>query len=138
MIRRLIAAPMAAAAIFVTAGSVAVIAASPAIAAPATPSPGELQGKLQSALAGNSAELESGNASSLGVVNQRIAAIPGYSWDISGPVNNDGSTLSATLHSRLGSYDYPVLLTWVDSDGMWKLSQASENEILAIANLQWN
>ncbi len=138
MIRRLFAGSMAAAAIVVSAGSIAVVTAPTAIAAPAAPSPGELQGKLQSALNGNSAELESGDSSQLSVVTQRISQIPGYSWDVSGPVNVDGGVLSATLHSRLGTYDYPVLLTWKDIGGTWKLSQESQNEIISIATLQWN
>ena len=136
MIRRLIAAPMAAAAIVMSAGFV-VVTAPTAVAAPATPSPGELQGKLQAALGGDSSELESGNAGNIAVVRDRISQIPGYSWYVSGPVNVDGGTLTATLHSTLGSYDYPVQLTWYDIDGKWKLSQASENELISIATLQW-
>ncbi|TSE02143.1 hypothetical protein FOS14_01820 [Skermania sp. ID1734] len=134
-IRRLAAAPMAAAAIFTAAGF-AVAVAPTAVAAPATPSPGELQAKLQSALNGDANELESGDAAALNVVRDRISQIPGYNWSVSGPVAVDGDALHATLHSRLGNYDYPVNLTWVDAGGTWKLSQASQDELVGMATLQ--
>ena len=132
-IRRFAAAPMAAAAIFASVGAISVAIAPHAIAAPAAPSPGELQGKLASALNGNAGELASGDGSSLGIVRDRINQIPGYTWDVSGPVSVNGDTLSATLHSRLGSYDYQVPLTWTDVDGTWKLSQESQQQLVGIA-----
>ncbi|WP_280343325.1 hypothetical protein [Nocardia neocaledoniensis] len=136
MKRSLFAASMAVAALFAPV-TAAVVAAPAAIAAPATPSPGELQGKLQAAMNGSGAELESGNAGSLAVVRDTVNRIPGYSWDVSGPVTVDGDTLSATLNSRLGDYTYPIPVTWKDIDGTWKLSQESESELVSYATMAW-
>ncbi|UGT53815.1 hypothetical protein [Nocardia asteroides] len=136
MKRSLFAASMAVAALFAPV-TAAVVAAPAAIAAPATPSAGELQGKLQAAMNGSGAELESGNAGSLTVVRDTVNRIPGYSWDVSGPVTVDGDTLSATLNSRLGDYTYPIPVTWKNIDGTWKLSQESESELVGYATMAW-
>ncbi|MEV0080840.1 hypothetical protein AB0H58_30895 [Nocardia neocaledoniensis] len=136
MKRSLFAASMAVAALFAPV-TAAVVAAPAAIAAPATPSAGELQGKLQAAMNGSSAELESGNAGSLAVVRDTVNRIPGYSWDVSGPVTVDGDTLSATLNSRLGDYTYPIPVTWKNIDNTWKLSQESESELVGYATMAW-
>lgn len=137
MKRSLVAASMAVATLFAPV-AVAVVATAPAaIAAPATPSAGELQGKLQAALNGSTAEVESGDASGLTVVRDRIAAIPGYHWDVSGPVTVEGDTLSATLNSRLGDYTYPIPVTWKDIDGTWKLSRESEQTLVGYASMSY-
>ncbi|WP_278266127.1 hypothetical protein [Nocardia sp. AG03] len=137
MKRSLAAASMAVATLFAPV-AVAVVATAPAaIAAPATPSVGELQGKLQAALNGSTAEVESGDASGLTVVRDRISAIPGYHWDVSGPVTVEGDTLSATLNSRLGDYTYPIPVTWKDIDGTWKLSKESEDTLVGYATMSY-
>ncbi|MFD3511183.1 hypothetical protein [Nocardia sp. NPDC058666] len=137
MKRSLFAASMAVAALFAPVTAVVVATAPAAIAAPATPSAGELYGKLQAAMNGSAAELESGDASGLAVVNQTVNRIPGYSWDVSGPVTVDGDTLSATLNSRLGDYTFPIPVTWVNVDGTWKLSQESESTLVGYATMAW-
>ncbi|WP_067721413.1 hypothetical protein [Nocardia yamanashiensis] len=137
MLRSLVAASVAAAALLMPAAAVVVATAPAAVAAPATPSAGELQGKLQAALNGSSAELESGNGGSLAGVGQVISRIPGYSWDVSGPVTVDGDTLSATLNSRLGDYTFPIPVTWKNVGGTWKLSQESESTLVSYANMAW-
>ncbi|MFD3707563.1 hypothetical protein ACFWUP_30885 [Nocardia sp. NPDC058658] len=137
MKRSFVAASMAVATIFAPITAAVVATAPAAIAAPATPSAGELYGKLQSAMNGSAAELESGDASGMAVVNQTVNRIPGYSWDISGPVTVEGNTLSATLNSRLGDYVFPIPVTWVDVDGTWKLSQESEQTLVSYATMAW-
>lgn len=128
-IPRAVAAPIAAFAIL--AG-----VAGTATAAPQH-GPAELQGKLQAALNGNGAELESGNAGNIAVVRTRVTQIPGYHWDISGPVTVNGPTLNATLHSRLGGYDYPVPMQWKLINDTWKLSKQSEDTLVGMANLKY-
>ncbi|MFE5286390.1 hypothetical protein ACFRAQ_15600 [Nocardia sp. NPDC056611] len=136
MIRKFVVASMLSASLL--APAVAVVATAPAaVAAPATPSAGELQGKLQAALNGSAAELESGDASQIGNVNQVIQRIPGYSWDVSGPISVDGDVLSATLNSRLGSYSFPFSVTWKNVGGTWKLSRESEEMLASYANMAW-
>ncbi|WP_446224663.1 hypothetical protein ACTWPB_05795 [Nocardia sp. IBHARD005] len=137
MKRSLVAASMAFATIFAPVTAAVVATAPAAIAAPATPSAGQLYGKLQAAMNGSAAELESGNAGGLVVVRDTVNRIPGYSWDVSGPVTVDGDTLSATLNSRLGSYAFPIPLTWKDIDGTWKLSQESEQTLVSYATMAW-
>ncbi|MFC9995291.1 hypothetical protein [Nocardia sp. NPDC127526] len=137
MIRSLVAASLATAALLSPVAAVVVVTAPAAVAAPATPSPGELQGKLQAALNGSAAELESGDAAAIAVVGQTINRIPGYSWDVSGPVTVDGDVLNATLNSRLGSYSYPIPLTWKNIGGTWKLSQESQDTLVSYANMAW-
>ncbi|NNH68685.1 hypothetical protein HLB23_02110 [Nocardia uniformis] len=137
MIRSFFAASMATAALLMPVTAAVVVAAPVAIAAPAAPSPGELQGKLQAALNGSSAELESGDGSSIVVVGQRISQIPGYSWDVSGPVTVEGDVLSATLNSRLGDYSFPIPLTWKNIGGTWKLSQESQDTLVSYATMAW-
>ncbi|MET9216860.1 MULTISPECIES: hypothetical protein [unclassified Nocardia] len=137
MKRSLVAASMAVATIFAPVTAAVVATAPAAIAAPATPSAGELQGKLQAAMNGSSAELESGNAGSLTVVRDTVNRIPGYSWDVSGPVTVDGDTLSATLNSRLGDYAFPIPVTWKNIGGTWKLSQESESTLVSYATMAW-
>ncbi|MFD3596515.1 hypothetical protein ACFWU5_27680 [Nocardia sp. NPDC058640] len=137
MKRSLFAASMAVAALFAPVTAAVVATAPAAIAAPATPSAGELYGKLQAAMNGSAAELESGDASGLAVVNQTVNRIPGYSWDVSGPVTVDGDTLSATLNSRLGDYTFPIPVTWVNVDETWKLSQESESTLVGYATMAW-
>ncbi|QLY33157.1 hypothetical protein [Nocardia huaxiensis] len=136
MVRKFVAASMSAAALLLPVSAAVVVSAPAAIAAPATPSAGELQGKLQSALNGNAAELESGDASQIVNVGTTIARIPGYSWDVSG-VSVDGDVLSATLNSRLGSYSFPIPLTWKNIGGTWKLSQESQDTLVSYANMAW-
>ncbi|MFD7846825.1 hypothetical protein ACFV4K_28330 [Nocardia sp. NPDC059764] len=136
MIRKFVVASMLSASLL--APAVAVVATAPAaVAAPATPSAGELQGKLQAALNGSSAELESGDASQIVNVRQVIQRIPGYSWDVSGPISVDGDVLSATLNSRLGSYAFPFSVTWKNVGGTWKLSRESEEMLASYANMAW-
>ncbi|MEU1203694.1 hypothetical protein [Nocardia sp. NPDC005825] len=136
MIRKFVVASMLSASLL--APAVAVVATAPAaVAAPATPSAGELQGKLQAALNGSAAELESGDASQIANVSQVIQRIPGYSWDVSGPISVDGDVLSATLNSRLGSYAFPFSVTWKDVGGTWKLSRESEEMLASYANMAW-
>ncbi|MFE7722112.1 hypothetical protein ACFU44_24050 [Nocardia rhizosphaerihabitans] len=137
MKRSLVAASMAVATIFAPVTAAVVATAPAAIAAPATPSAGQLQGKLQAAMNGSAAELESGNAGGLAVVRDTVNRIPGYSWDVSGPVTVDGDTLSATLNSRLGDYSFPIPVTWKDIDGTWKLSQESESTLVSYATMAW-
>ncbi|GGK70063.1 hypothetical protein [Nocardia camponoti] len=137
MKRSLAAASMAVATLFAPV-AVAVVATAPvAIAAPATPSAGELQGKLRAAMNGSAAELASGDASGMATVNATVGRIPGYSWDVSGPVTVDGDVLSATLNSRLGDYVFPIPVTWVAVDGTWKLSQESEQTLVGYATMAW-
>ncbi|MEU0539607.1 hypothetical protein [Nocardia sp. NPDC005978] len=135
MIRKFLAASMATAGLLLPVSAAVVLTAPVAIAAPATPSAGELQGKLQSALNGNAAELESGNAAGIQGVGRTIAAIPGYSWDVSGPISVDGDVLSANLNSRLGSYNYPIPVTWVNVGGTWKFSAESEQLLIGYASM---
>lgn len=137
MIRSFVAASMATASLLLPVSAAVVIAAPVAIAAPAAPSPGELQGKLQAALNGSAAELESGDPSQIGIVGQKISQIPGYSWDVSGPVTVDGDVLSATLNSRLGSYSFPIPVTWKNIGGTWKLSQETQDTLVGYANMAW-
>ena len=82
-------------------------------------------------------ELESGDASGLAVVRDTVNRIPGYSWDVSGPVTVDGDTLSATLNSRLGDYAFPIPVTWKNIGGTWKLSQESEETLVGYATMAW-
>ncbi|MEV0464775.1 hypothetical protein AB0I30_27830 [Nocardia tengchongensis] len=137
MIRKLVVASMLSATMLMPAAAAVVAAAPAAVAAPATPSAGALQGKLQAALSGSAAELESGDASQIVNVGQVIQRIPGYSWDVSGPISVDGDVLSATLNSRLGSYSFPFSVTWKDVDGTWKLSRESEDMLVSYANMAW-
>lgn len=137
MKRSLVAASMAFATIFAPVTAAVVATAPAAIAAPATPSVGELYGKLQAAMNGSASELESGNASGLAVVRDTVNRIPGYSWDVSGPVTVDGDTLSATLNSRLGDYAFPIPVTWKNIGGTWKLSQESEQTLVGYATMAW-
>ncbi|MFC9969103.1 hypothetical protein [Nocardia ignorata] len=137
MKRSFAAASLAVATLFAPVTAAVVATAPAAIAAPATPSTGELQGKLQAAMNGSAAELESGNASGLAVVNQTVNRIPGYSWSVSGPVTVEGDTLSATLNSTLGDYTFPIPVTWKDVDGTWKLSQESESTLVSYATMAW-
>ncbi|MFD4430348.1 hypothetical protein [Nocardia sp. NPDC058497] len=137
MKRSLVAASMAVATIFAPVTAAVVATAPAAIAAPATPSVGQLQGKLQAAMNGSSAELESGNGAGMIVVRDTVNRIPGYSWNVSGPVTVDGDTLSATLNSRLGDYAFPIPVTWKDIDGTWKLSQESESTLVSYATMAW-
>lgn len=137
MKRSFAAASLAVAAVFAPV-TVAVVATAPAaIAAPATPSVGELQGKLTAAMNGSSAELESGNAGSLVVVRDTVNRIPGYRWSVAGPVSVDGDTLYATLNSQLGDYIYPIPVTWKNVNGTWKLSQESESTLVGYATMAW-
>ncbi|MEU1426363.1 hypothetical protein ABZ412_04705 [Nocardia sp. NPDC005746] len=136
MIRKFVVASMLSASLL--APAVAVVATAPAaVATPATPSTGELQGKLQAALNGSAAELESGDASQIVNVAQVIQRIPGYSWDVSGPVSVDGDVLSATLNSRLGSYAFPFSVTWKNVGETWKLSRESQDMLVSYANMAW-
>lgn len=109
----------------------------PEALAPPVPSEGELQGKLQSALNGSANELESGDASSITVVRDRIALLPGYTWSVGGPVSVSGDVLSATLQSCLGQC-FPIPLTWKNVEGTWKLSQESQNELVGYAQMAGN
>lgn len=137
MKRSLVAASMAFATVFAPVTAAVVATAPAAIAAPATPSAGELYGKLQAAMNGSASELESGNAGGLAVVRDTVNRIPGYSWDVSGPVTVDGDVLSATLNSRLGDYAFPIPVTWVNVGGTWKLSQESEQTLVGYATMAW-
>ncbi|GAB3205909.1 hypothetical protein [Nocardia tengchongensis] len=137
MIRKLVVASMLSATMLMPAAAAVVVTAPAAVAAPATPSAGELQGKLQAALSGSAAELESGDASQIINVGQVIQRIPGYSWDVSGPISVDGDVLSATLNSRLGSYAFPFSVTWKNVGGTWKLSRESEDMLAGYANMAW-
>ncbi|MGM7649237.1 hypothetical protein ACSVDM_30355 [Nocardia sp. JW2] len=137
MKRSFAAASLAVATLFAPVTAAVVATAPAAIAAPATPSAGELQGKLQAAMNGSAAELESGNPGGLAVVNQTVNRIPGYSWSVSGPVSVEGDTLSATLNSTLGDYTFPIPVTWKDVDGTWKLSQESESTLVSYATMAW-
>ncbi|WP_194816708.1 hypothetical protein [Nocardia sp. XZ_19_385] len=137
MIRSFAAASMTAAALLLPVGAAVVVTAPVAVAAPAAPSPAELQGKLQAALNGSAAELESGDTSKIRNVGQVISQIPGYNWDVSGPVTVDGDVLSATLNSRLGEYSYPIPVTWKNVGGTWKLSRESEELLASYANMAY-
>ncbi|MBL1074695.1 hypothetical protein JK358_09825 [Nocardia sp. 2] len=135
MVRKFVAASMSAAALLLPVSAAAVIAAPAAVAAPAAPSAGELQGTMQAALNGSGAALESGDASRIGAVKTRIAAIPGYSWSITGGVSVDGDVANATLDSRLGDYSYPIPVTFKYVDGSWKVSRETEDLLVSYASM---
>ncbi|MFC9893154.1 hypothetical protein ACFVMC_05635 [Nocardia sp. NPDC127579] len=134
MIRSFAAASMTAAALLLPVGAAVVVTAPVALAAPAAPAPAELQGKLQAALNGSAAELESGDPSKLATVGQVINRLPGYTWSVIGPVTVDGDTLNATLNSCLGTC-YPIAVTWKNVDGTWKFSRESEELLASYATM---
>ncbi|WP_067698269.1 hypothetical protein [Nocardia jejuensis] len=136
MIRKFVATSMAAAGLLLPVGAAAIVATAPAaVAAPATPSTGELKGKLQNALNGSGAELESGDGSQIVKVGQIIARIPGYSWDVIGPVSVEGDVLSATLNSCAGGSCFPIPVTWKNIGGSWKLSQESQDLLVSYSSM---
>ena len=137
MIRKFVAASAAAASLLLPVSAVVVATAPTAIAAPAAPSAGQLHNKLVAAMNGDASELESGSAAGIQAVSARIAQIPGYSWDVSGPVSVNGDVLSATLNSRLGAYAFPIPVTWVNVGETWKFSQESEELLVSYANMAW-
>lgn len=130
-------------------GAGTLVAAGPAVAAPmlrtVAPSTGELQAKLQLALntgASRSAranELENGEAG-LGLLDRLggvIASVPGFGWYVSGPVSQDGDTLSANMITSapgFGSFP-PIEISWRDIDGTWKLTTESQCTLAYYASL---
>ncbi|MFF0545889.1 hypothetical protein ACWEVD_31600 [Nocardia thailandica] len=137
MIRSFAAASLAAAALLMPVTAAVVATAPVAVAAPAAPSAGELNGVVQSAFNGNSGALESGDASSIAVVRERVNAIPGYHWSVVGPVSVDGDVASATINSSLGDYTFPIPVTFKYIGGAWKLSQESEQTLIGYATMSW-
>ncbi|MEV6274688.1 hypothetical protein [Nocardia sp. NPDC051832] len=135
MIRSFAAASLAAAALILPVSAAVVVTAPVAVAAPAAPSPAQLQGKLQAALNGSAAELESGDASKIASVREVITKLPGYSWDVSGPVTVDGDVLNATLNSRFAGQSYPIPVTWKNVGGTWKFSRESEELLASYAGM---
>lgn len=146
------AAVIAATAMF--AGLQAAVVA-PAQAAPITtpvrtvqPGLGDLSSKLQLVLnpggnrAARAAELEAGDAG-LGLMDQIggvINTVPSLRWQLAGPVNDNGDTLTANLQVTVDGYGtFPnIELTWRQIDGTWKLTRDSECSVAYYAGLGCN
>ncbi|MFI9506261.1 hypothetical protein [Nocardia sp. NPDC052566] len=129
-------------------------AVAPATAAPLTPmhtsapGTGELKSKLQLALntgAARSAranELEAGEAG-IGLVDQvgtvMAAAPPSFKWNIVGPVNVSGDTLTAQLTTSVDGWDpWFFDVSWKQIDGTWKLTRQGECTVASVAMLPCN
>ncbi|MBJ8338702.1 hypothetical protein JGU71_07375 [Antrihabitans sp. YC3-6] len=137
------AATFTAAAIIATfgllAGPTAIGSAAPSelpIQQVAAPTTGQLRANLATAVdislprSVRGAALEAGEAG-LGQVDTvaglLAAAPPSFRWDITGPVNVNGDTATATLFTATDGYDpWTTQLTWREIDGQWKLSREGQ------------
>ncbi|MFI5777102.1 hypothetical protein [Nocardia sp. NPDC051570] len=126
----------------------------PALAAPimapvrsdaTAPGLGELTAKLQLVLntgasrAQRANELEAGEAG-LSLVDQvgtvMAATPPSFRWELQGPVNVSGDTLTATLQTSVDGWEpWHFTLTWRQIDGTWKLTREAECTVASIAAL---
>ncbi|RDI64575.1 hypothetical protein [Nocardia pseudobrasiliensis] len=137
-----------AAAVFAGTTATAVPAAAAPIMAPvhaAAPGLGELTAKLQLVLdtgasrAQRANELEAGEAG-LPLVDQvgtvMAATPPSFRWELQGPVDVQGDTLTAGLQTSVDGYEpWHFQLTWRQIDGTWKLTREAECVVASIAVL---
>ncbi|MBF6286127.1 hypothetical protein [Nocardia cyriacigeorgica] len=99
---------------------------------------GELRAKLavafdvNAARATRAAELETGEAAlpTFDRASALMAMAPTFRWDVTGPVTENGDTLTATLFTSAEGYEpWTFPMSWKLIDGTWKLSSESICEI---------
>lgn len=117
-------------------GASAAVLAGPATAAPQPPSAESLRANLQLALDGDALHLESGSASGMREVKTKIDKYTtgGYNWRVDnvGPVTgNSVKSILQSCYPLAGCF--PIQQEWKYLNGTWKLSSASETELVTFS-----